>query len=82
MRLQLPSVLLLLGLAVPATGAQAPQVANARIETASAAGGLEAAVRQAGARAGEPFWIAWSVPMIEGQRYPAAFAYVEKALGE
>jgi HEAT repeat protein len=69
----LPSTLLLLCLAAPAaeaqTPAQTPQVANAHLENASAAGGLEAAVRQAGARSREPFWIAWSVPMIAGQRY-------------
>ncbi|HEX3532247.1 MAG TPA: HEAT repeat domain-containing protein [Thermoanaerobaculia bacterium] len=68
MRLQLPTVLLLLGLASSAAEAQkpAPQVANAHLETASAGGGLEAAIRQAGASAREPFWIAWSVPMIAG----------------
>ena len=61
---------MLLGLASSAAQAQkpAPQVANARLETASAAAGLEAAIRQAGASAREPFWIAWSVPMIAGHR--------------
>ncbi len=69
----LPSALLLLCLAAPAlkaqTPAQTPQVANAHLENVSAAGGLEAAVRQASASSREPFWIAWSVPMIAGQHY-------------
>ena len=65
----LSSTLLLLCLAAPAVAAQTPQVANVRLENASAAGGLEAAVRQASASSREPFWIAWSVPMIAGQRY-------------
>jgi HEAT repeat protein len=71
MKLQLSSALLLLCLAAPAAEAQkpAPQVANARLENAAASGGLEAAIRQAGAGGREPFWIAWSVPMIAGQRY-------------
>ena len=68
----LSSILLLLGLAapaMPAQAAQAPPIANAHIETASSAAGLETAIRQAGARSREPFWIAWSVPMIAGQHY-------------
>jgi hypothetical protein len=65
----LPSTLLLLCLAASVLAAQKPQVANARLENASAAAGLEAAVRQAGASSREPFWIAWSVPMIAGQHY-------------
>ncbi|MBW8878703.1 MAG: HEAT repeat domain-containing protein [Acidobacteria bacterium] len=72
MRLQLLFPLLLLSFAAQSAAAP-PQVANARLETASAGGGLEAAVRQAGASAREPFWIAWSVPMIAGQRYNCCF---------
>jgi hypothetical protein len=59
---------MILPLAFLALTAQAPQVDNARLETASAAGGLEAAVRQAGAGQ-EPAWAAWSVPMIAKQRF-------------
>lgn len=75
MRTQIRFLALLLGLAAPALLAQAPpatgapQVANAQFETASAAAGLEAAVRQAGARGQEPVWVAWSVPMVFNQRY-------------
>ncbi|HEV2851371.1 MAG TPA: HEAT repeat domain-containing protein [Thermoanaerobaculia bacterium] len=65
---------ILLCLAAPAFGAQAPQVANARLETGSAAAGLEAAVRQA-AGAKEPLWAAWSVPMIAGQRYNCCWSH-------
>lgn len=37
-------------------------------ETASAAAGLAEAVRQAG-RGGQPVWISWTVPAVEGQGY-------------
>jgi HEAT repeat protein len=69
------SLALLLGLAASALAAQAPQVANAKFETASAAGGLETAVNQAGARGQQPVWVAWSVPMIPGQRSLCCFAH-------
>lgn len=65
MKRQIPMVLLSLGLAVPLT-AQTPQVANAKLETGSAAAGLEAAVRQAGQG---PAWIGWTVPIVEGKNY-------------
>jgi len=68
MRRQTPFLALLLGLAAHALAAQGPPVTNAKLETASAAAGLEAAVRQAGARGGEPLWVAWSVPMVPNQR--------------
>lgn len=43
-------------------------VENARVETVQAAGGLSAAVRQAGSGR-EPVWVSWSVPVVEGQSY-------------
>jgi HEAT repeat protein len=68
-----PTVLLasLLGIALAAgaqTPAEAPRVDDARFETGSAAGGLGAAVRQAG-KGGGPVWVAWPVPVVEGQGY-------------
>lgn len=60
------SLLSLLGAA--AAQAAPPRVDEARVETASAAGGLSAAVRQAG-KGGQPVWVAWAVPVIEGQGY-------------
>lgn len=80
MRPQIPSLVLLLGLAASALAAQPPaagmpQVANAKLETASSAAGLAAAVNQAGARAKEPVWVAWSVPMIAGQRTLCCFSH-------
>jgi HEAT repeat protein len=76
MRTQIPISVLLLCLAVsPASRAQAPQVTGAKFETASAAAGLEAAVRQAGARGREPLWAAWSVPMVAGQRYNCCWSH-------
>ena len=62
-------IALLLGLAASAVTAQPPQIANARLETASAAAGLEAAVRRAGTRSQEPVWVGWSVPMIAKERF-------------
>jgi hypothetical protein len=58
------STLFLLAVAVSAQ----PKVDEARFETASAAGGLSEAVRQAG-RGSQPVWVSWSVPVIEGHRY-------------
>jgi len=76
MRTQILISFLLLCLAVsPASTAQAPRVDNAKFETASAAAGLEAAVRQAGARGQEPVWVAWSVPMVAGQRYNCCWSH-------
>jgi HEAT repeat protein/PBS lyase HEAT-like repeat-containing protein len=68
MRKQIPFLVLLLGLAASTLAAQSPPIANARLETASAASGLEAAVSQAG-RGNEAVWAAWSVPMIPKQRF-------------
>ncbi|HKI01604.1 MAG TPA: HEAT repeat domain-containing protein [Thermoanaerobaculia bacterium] len=75
MKLKLPCSALLLCLAAPALAMDAPQVANAKIETASAAAGLEAAVRQAEGRGREPFWAAWTVPMVAGQRYNCCWSH-------
>jgi HEAT repeat protein len=64
--------LLLAPLLAPALGAEEafrPHVTNARFETASASGDLQAAVRQAGSRGKEPVWVAWAAPMIAGQGY-------------
>jgi hypothetical protein len=68
MKSVIPSLVLLLGFAAVLT-AQEPSVSNARTETASAAAGLEAAVRQAGSRSQEPVWVGWSVPMIAKERF-------------
>lgn len=82
MRPQITSFVLVLVLAASALPAQAPPaagappVANAKLETASAAAGLEAAVNQAGARGQEPLWAAWSVPMIPNQRYVCCLGQV------
>lgn len=66
--------LLVLLLAGPAA-AEIPglNVANARLETGSAASGLRSALRQAGSGSREPYWVAWSVPMVEGERYACCF---------
>ena len=65
------NILLILVLAAAAAAAQAPseppKIDDARLETGSAAGGLAAAVRQAGGD--QPVWIGWSVPVVEGQSY-------------
>lgn len=58
----------LLFLSAAVTMAAAPKVENARVETVQAAGGLSAAVRQAGSGR-EPVWVSWSVPVVEGQSY-------------
>jgi hypothetical protein len=68
-------VLLSLGLAASASLAQTPQtpqVANAKIETGSAAAGLEAALRQAG---NGPAWVAWTVPIVAGQHYNCCWSH-------
>jgi hypothetical protein len=48
-------------------------VKNARLETGSAASGLRSALRQAASGSREPYWVAWSVPMVEGERYACCF---------
>lgn len=45
-----------------------PKVDDARFETVPAAGNLAEAVRQA-ARGGQPAWVSWTVPVIEGQGF-------------
>jgi HEAT repeats len=65
----LPALALLLAPSLGAEEAFRPNVTNARFETASATGDLQAAVRQAGSRGKEPIWVAWAVPMIAGQGY-------------
>jgi hypothetical protein len=47
--------------------AEQPPIANARLERASAAGGLEAAVRGALAAQAGPSWIGWAVPRVPGE---------------
>jgi HEAT repeats len=67
--------ILLLCLAAPAASvAQIPKVDHAKLETASAAAGLENAVRQA-VRNGQPVWAAWTVPMIAGERYNCCWSH-------
>ncbi|HYN21982.1 MAG TPA: HEAT repeat domain-containing protein [Thermoanaerobaculia bacterium] len=69
--MRLNILLLILVLAASAAAAQGPseppQIDDARLETASAAGGLSAAVRRAGGD--QPVWIGWAVPVVEGQSY-------------
>jgi hypothetical protein len=75
MKRLIPVVPLFLGflcLAASTALAQTPQVANARIENASAAAGLEAAVRQAGKG---PAWIGWTVPMVVGKYYNCCWSH-------
>ncbi|HEX6862938.1 MAG TPA: HEAT repeat domain-containing protein [Thermoanaerobaculia bacterium] len=45
-----------------------PNLDGGRFETVPAAGNLGEAVRQAG-RGGQPVWVSWTVPVIEGQGY-------------
>ncbi|MFL6198773.1 MAG: HEAT repeat domain-containing protein [Thermoanaerobaculia bacterium] len=52
-----------------AAGAQ-PKVDDARFETAT--GSLSEVVRQAG-RGGQPVWVSWTVPVIEGHGYSCCF---------
>lgn len=72
----LPLLALLLALSLAQTAAaEIPgvNVSNARLETGSAAAGLRSALRQAGSGSREPYWVAWSVPMVEGERYACCF---------
>jgi hypothetical protein len=78
MKRLIPVVPLFLGLLCLAASAalaqtpQTPQVANAKMETASAAAGLEAALRQAGKG---PAWVGWTVPIVEGQHYNCCWSH-------
>lgn len=69
--MRLNTLLLILGLVASAATAQGPseppQLDDARLETASAAGGLGAAIRKAGGN--QPVWIGWAVPVVEGKSY-------------
>src|SRR6266498_3899884 len=54
---------------IAATGlsfAQQPNIQNAKLETRSAGGGLQAQVDTI-ARSGVASWIAWSVPSVKGE---------------
>jgi len=59
--------LFLVAVGVSAAWAQ-PNLDGASFETVPAAGNLGEAVRQAG-RGGQPVWVSWTVPVIEGQGY-------------
>src|SRR5688572_10516403 len=60
---------LFLPLFLVATAASAqPKVEEARFETVQATGSLSEAVRQAG-RGGQPAWVSWTVPVLDGSRY-------------
>lgn len=74
MKRQIPLSLLALLLAQTAV-AEIPglNVSNARLETGSAASGLRSALRQAASNSREPYWVAWSVPMVEGESYACCF---------
>lgn len=54
-------------------------IKNAQVETGSAASGLRSALKQAGSGSREPYWVAWSVPMVEGERYACCFGDDYKA---
>ena len=72
----LPLLALLLALSLAQTAAAeipSMNVKNARLEAGSAASGLRSALRQAGSGSREPYWVAWSVPMVEGERYACCF---------
>ena len=71
MKRLIPTVLLCL--AASTATAQTPQVTNAKLETASAAAGLEAALRQAGGK--EPLWVGWTVPMVVGKHYNCCWGH-------
>lgn len=73
MKRQTPMVILSLCLATSTALAQTPQVTNAKLETGSAAAGLEAALRQAGGK--EPLWLAWTVPIVAGERYNCCWSH-------
>ncbi|MFQ5694510.1 MAG: HEAT repeat domain-containing protein [Terriglobia bacterium] len=60
-------VLSWLALAAVPAAAQQPRIANARLETRSAASGLQATVRAIVERKQEPAWIGYAVPMIPGE---------------
>lgn len=64
------STLFLVALAALAAGAQ-PKVDDARFETAT--GSLSEVAGRAG-RGGQPVWIAWSVPVVEGQGYTCCWS--------
>lgn len=70
--ISLPLLALLLA---GAAAAEIPglNVTNARLETGSAASGLRSALRQAASGGREPYWVAWSVPMVEGESYACCF---------
>ncbi|HEX7180289.1 MAG TPA: HEAT repeat domain-containing protein [Thermoanaerobaculia bacterium] len=68
-------ILLLACPVLPAQTSGEPPVSNARFETLSPAAGLEAALKQARSRDGEPFWVGYSVPMVAGQGRNCCFTW-------
>lgn len=56
-----------------AAGAQQPRVVNTKIETRSAAGGLEKEFRAIVASQTSPAWVGYGVPMIPGERQMCCF---------
>lgn len=58
----------LAALAALTAAAQQPRLVNAKIETRSAAGGLESAFRAIVDNQSAPAWIGYAVPMIPGER--------------
>jgi hypothetical protein len=57
-----------------------PKVDEARFETVQATGNLSEAVRQAG-RGGQPVWVSWTVPVIEGHGYSCCWSRDWKRAG-
>jgi len=57
-----------LGMLTSPVFAQPPELLNARLETATVIGNLSSTLAVLGRQATEPTWVAWSVPMIDGER--------------
>jgi hypothetical protein len=57
-----------------ATAAQQPPISNANVVTAPAGGGLDSAIQAAINREAGPFWIGYSVPIIDGERHSCCWS--------
>jgi hypothetical protein len=61
--------------------AQQPPISNARMQTASASRGLEAALRAATTEVAGPFWIGYAVPVIPGERQSCCWSNDSRGCG-
>ena len=57
------------------SSADQPRIENAKVETRSVNGSLEATLRDLAAQADSPFWIGYAVPQVEGERYSCCGNY-------